>query len=208
MIGANHTGKSVTTRRMIAEWRASRPELLSDGSRKYKVVAFDPKFQFKGLVDQYIYPDKNWAIHVFKKVRNSLIVLDDYKSLIPNYVATPGMFDLFSSRWHYNLDFIISCHSPGHVIDMIVDYITEYYIFHTKTSEGKFKEKMPNSKKLLDISKIINKYTAIYGLGKHPNDANFNSAPNFGQRFPYIVFNTLNPDDAPKGYNMKKEFSI
>ncbi len=206
MIGANHTGKSVLTRRFIQEWRAARPELLPDGTRKYKVIAFDQKQQFKGLVDEYIYPDHKWAIYVWAKARNALIILDDYKSLIPEYKATPGMFDLLAARWHYNLDFIISCHSPGHVIDMLIDYITEYYIFHTKTSEGKFKEKMPNADHLIKISKTINRYTAIYGLGKHWLDPEFMRPPNNGQRFPYMVFNTTTPDARPKGYNMRKDF--
>lgn len=213
MIGANHTGKSTLTKKFISEYRLARPERLTYldklmpwekvGDRKYNVIAFDPKLQFEGLVDQYIRPEKDWAYQVSKKARNSLIVLDDYKSLIPNYIATPGMFELFASRWHYNLDFIISCHSPGHVIDMLVDYITEYYIFHTKTSEGKFKEKMPNSEMLIRISKTINKYTAIYGLGKHPLALDF-----AGQRFPYMVFDTTKPDAIPKGYNMRKDFEF
>lgn len=208
MVGANHTGKSTITRRMIAEWRASRPDIIyntkkNKHERKYKVIAFDPKKQFDGLVDQYIYPDHKWAAYVANEARNSLIILDDYKSLIPNYIATPGMFELFAGRWHYNLDFIISCHSPGHIIDVLIDYITEFYIFHTKAGEKKFNDKMPNSKMLLDISKFVNKYVAIYGMGKHPNDVDFR-----GQGFPYMVFDTTKAEARPKGYNMKKDFAF
>lgn len=216
MIGANHTGKSVTTKKIITAWRSARPDMAQvpgkgfmDRERKYKVIAFDPKKQFDGLVDHYIYPDKNWASDLNKQnIRNALIILDDYKTLIPNYIPTPGMFKLFSDRWHYNLDFIISCHSPGHVIDMIIDYITEYYVFHTKTSEGKFKEKMPNAEMLLNISKFVNKYVSVYGMGMHPSHPNFFQPPNNGQKFPYMVFNTTTPDAKPRGFNMRKDFSF
>lgn len=203
MIGANHTGKSTLTKKLIRDWREARPDRFPNGTRKYPVIAFDPKLQFEGLVDQYIRPEKDWAVHVVKKSRNALIVLDDYKTLLPTYDFTPGMFELFVSRWHYNLDFIISCHSPGHVILKLIDYITEYYIFHTKTSEGSFKDRIPNSEVLMHMSKIVNKYTAIYGLGKHP------LAPDFaGQSFPYMVFDTTKAEERPKGYNMRKEFTL
>lgn len=207
MVGANHTGKSVTSRKIITEWRSSRGDIIYNPDtkrheRKYKVVAFDPKLQFDGIVDEFIRPEKNWAIPLCK-LRNALIVLDDYKTLLPNYLPTPGMFELFAGRWHYNIDFIISCHSPGHVIEMLIDYITQWYIYHTKAGEKKFGEKMPDAKMLSDIATVVNKYVAIYGMGKHPNDPEFR-----GQKFPYIVYDTTKAEARPKGYNIRKDFTF
>lgn len=178
LIGANGTGKTSVTKEMVKDWRSSRPN--------QSVIGFDQHRQFDGLVDFYINPsDKNWAIEVWRKCKNSLIILDDYKALVPNYVPTPGMREIFIDRRLNNNDVIYSCHSPGNVIDMLTDFTTHYYIFHTKNTEGKFKDKMPNAELCIGASRYVNKYTAIYGLGQHPN------APNFlGQKFPYIIANT------------------
>lgn len=178
MIGANGTGKTSITKELVSDWRISRPN--------QKVIAFDQHRQFDGLVDFFINPeDKDWAWHIWKKVKNSLIILDDYKALVPNYVPTNGMRQIFIDRRLNNNDVIYSCHSPGNVIDMLTDFTTHYYIFHTKNTEGKFKDKMPNAELCIAASRAVNKYTSLYGLGQHKSDPHFS-----GQHFPYIIANT------------------
>lgn len=202
LVGTNFCGKTTLSKRFAKSWREARPEILPNGKRKYQVIAFDPKRQFDGLVDEYIRPEKDWAIHVTKKARNALIILDDYKTLLPNYDFTPGMFELFAGRWHNNLDFIVSCHAPGHIILKLIDYITEYYIYHIKPSRISFKDRIPDTGDVLsNMSETINKYVATYGMGKHPLDPDFK-----GQTFPYMTFDTTKADDRPKAYNMKKDF--
>jgi hypothetical protein len=209
LIGANHTGKTVLEKRFIADWRSVRSDIVNDrndpryGQRKYRVIAFDPKLQLRGLADQFIRPHKHWAVELNnQKIKNCLIVLDDYKTLLPDYKFSAGMFELFASRWHYNIDFLISCHSPGHVIENLITYITKYYIFHTKDIE-KYREKMPDTPQLENIAKTINRYTAIYGLGKHPLDKDFK-----GQKFPYAVFDTTKQEAIPDFYNFSQPFTF
>lgn len=178
MVGANGTGKTSITKEIIEGWRHSRP--------RQSVIGFDQHSQLGSLIDFYINPDdKDWAYHIWKKCKNSLIILDDYKALVPNYIPTNGMRQIFIDRRHFNNDVIYSCHSPGNIIDMLTDFTTHYYIFHTKNTEGKFKDKMPNAELCIAASRAVNKYTSMYGLGKHEN------APDFsGQKFPYIIANT------------------
>lgn len=178
MIGANATGKTSITKEIVSDWKNSRPGQM--------VVGFDQHRQLGDLIDFYINPDdKDWAYHIWKKCKNCLVIMDDYKALVPNYVPTNGMRNIFIDRRHHNIDIIYSCHSPGNVIDMLTDFTTHYYIFHTKNTEGKFKDKMPNAELCIAASRAVNKYTSLYGLGKHQLDREYS-----GQKFPYIIANT------------------
>lgn len=184
MIGANGTGKTTITKEMVVDWRNTRPN--------FAVVGFDPHRQLGGLIDFHINPDdKEWAVHVWKKSKNTLQVWDDYKGLVPFYVPTLGMRQIFIDRRHNNTDIIYSCHSPGNVIDMMTEYTTHYYIFHTKNIEGKFKDKMPNAELCIAASRAVNKYVSMHGLGKHKLDPAFNLPPNNGQGFPYIIVEAI-----------------
>lgn len=175
LIGANGTGKTTNEIEMIQKWRTSRP--------KEKVIGYDPHKQLGSLIDFHINSyDKNWAAHIHSKCRNSLIVLDDYKGLLPNYIPGPGMRDMFIDRRFHNNDFIYSVHSPSNIIEMLIDYTTHYYIYYTSNTEGRFRDKMPNAELCIAASRAVNKYVSMYDFGKHPNDPEFK-----GQKFPYVI---------------------
>lgn len=194
LIGANRTGKTVTEFELAQNWKYAKPS--------QKIIGYDPQRQLTELIDFHINPDeKNWALHIWKKCTNSLIVMDDYKSLVPNYIPTPGMRQMFIDRCYHNNDYLYSCHSPGNIMDMLTEYTTHYYIFHTKNTEGKFKDKMPNSELCIGASRAVNKYVSLYGLGKHPKDPDFR-----GQRFPYIIVNTESQKLTAVNMHQKLEF--
>lgn len=194
IIGANRTGKTVTEEEIIHLWKQSRPT--------QKVIGYDPQRKLQHLIDFNINPDdKNWGVAIWQKCRNSLIVLDDYKGLTPNYVPTPGMRQMFIDRAYHNNDYIYSCHSPNNIMEMLTDYTTKYYIFHTKNTEGKFKEKMANAEFCIGAARTVNKYVSLYGVGKHPNDPEFK-----GQKFPYMIVDTEN--QKIKAINMHNKFQF
>jgi len=179
LLGANGSGKTTEEIEIIQLWKQSRPN--------GKVIGYDPHRQLGSLIDFHINSDDfNWAKHIHSKCRNSLIVLDDYKGLLPNYIPTPGMRDMFIDRRFHNNDFIYSVHSPGNIIEMLFDYTTQFHIYYTSNREGKFKDKMPNSEICIAASRYVNKYVSLYGMGKHPLSAEFK-----GQKFPYIIVDVL-----------------
>ena len=178
IIGTNGTGKTTVEKEIISIWRASRPT--------GKVIAFDEFDQLAGLVDFKILRTKDWALHVNEKVRNSLIVLDDYKNLIEGYTPSIGMRELFVNRRLNNNDYIYSCHSPIQVLPQLVPYTTHFYIFYTKATIGTFSDRLDHSNSLIAASSYVNKYVDINGYGLHPLDPDFRSAKNKGQMFPYL----------------------
>lgn len=122
IIGGNATGKT----RLIKE-------LIKKSNGNEEVYCFDPNGGLKDCYTQKIECDMEWAVNINKKAKNSLVVLDDFKNLTPNYIPTPMMRDLFINRRYHNNDYIYALHNYSDIMKMLTYFTTHYYIFPTKT---------------------------------------------------------------------------
>jgi hypothetical protein len=167
-IGHNRTGKTATAKQIAMHWKQSRPN--------GRILAFDPQYQFRTIADEIIYGTE---VHTWHKkalsYRDSLIIFDDYKALMPGRNAPDGLLELLTMRSHYNIDIIYITHSPSLVLNTLTYYTTHYMIFYTQTSMGGFEKKIPNYLYVQTAINEVNKYVGKYGRGKYP-------------LFPYITF--------------------
>jgi hypothetical protein len=190
-IGTNRTGKSATARMVAEEWRKSRPD-------NYIVASFDPQGRFADLSDFIIKPDdKDWAKRLCK-LRNALVILDDYKIINPNNVPVAGLENLIYYRAHYNIDIMYICHNPFLILNYLTYFTTHYYIFYTQATDGRFESKIPNAQLCLSASRYVNKYVLVHGRGAHPKSPEYK-----GQAFPYMVVDCEN--QKLRAYNMSRE---
>lgn len=181
-IGTNRTGKSTVACALAEQWKEARPDGI--------VMAFDPQHKFDTVKDFDIRPeDSNWANECLK-LRNALIVLDDYRLINRPNVSVPGFLELMHYRSEYNIDIIYITHNPKLVINDLTYYTTHYTLFFTQAQEGSFEKKIPNYQMVLAASRLINKYVKIHGRGTYPN-------------FPYVLVDT--EKEKIQAVNMEKQ---
>lgn len=184
-IGTNRTGKSTVACRLAETWKESRP----NGT----IMTFDPQRKFESVTDFPIEPgDDNWAFECMK-LRDALIILDDYRLINRPNVSVPGFLELMHYRSEYNIDIIFICHNPKLVINDLTYYATHYTLFYTQAKEGSFESKIPNYQMVLSASQLVNKYVTMHGRGDYPD-------------FPYVVVDT--EKEKIEAYNMSKPMDL
>jgi len=194
VIGVNKTGKSSTMRDFAESWRNSR--IPNEGGVQYQIVANDPQNIFgkqvdntgkvikENLVDLYLdLEDPDWALRCCE-LRNSLLLLDEIRQLMPYGRAPKGMLRLFSQCFFNNVDILWAVHNPSLAPDAATAYTTHYFIFLTFATEGSFKKKIPNYTLCQVACKEVNEYVRKHGRGKHKLDPDYE-----GQGFPHIIVN-------------------
>src|SRR5438132_4040817 len=89
--GTNRTGKSSVAHKIAEDWRATRPS-------NHIIVSFDPQHRFEDISDALINPeDKNWALRCHK-LRNCLLILDDFNELNERNIPDDGLKTLLFHR--------------------------------------------------------------------------------------------------------------
>lgn len=191
--GTNRTGKSAVAHEIAEDWRSSRDS-------RHTIVSFDPQHRFKDISDAIINPeDKFWAKRLHK-LRNCLLILDDFNELNDKNIPDEGLKTLMFHRDDWNIDIIHIYHNPKLILNVMAYYTNYYYIFQTNVQNGGFKDKIPNSELCTAASARVNKYVSIFGKGKHPNDPEFS-----GQKFPHIIVDC--EKQILKAVNMNKQLS-
>ncbi len=168
IIGDNGTGKTVTAREIAIEWKSNRPG--------WDVVAFDPTDGFKGVANKFLDVD-NWCQQALS-LRNSLLILDEFRILHPNDKVDANLRKLFAIRRFHNIDIIYIVHSPALVIEFLTYFTSKYFIYYTQITSGKFKRKIPNYASCQGGSTLINNYVSEFGKGEYNNG---------NHTFPYVV---------------------
>jgi len=177
-IGTNRTGKSSIARDIADIWKSSRDE-------RYNVITFDPQRRFADISDKGIdIEDEMWAVKLLRE-KNCLVILDDYRMINPGDKPIKGLPGLLYKRADNNMDIIYICHSPALVLNLFTYMTTEYYIFHTLSTDGSFKKKIPNYHLCITAVNEVNKYVRRNGRGEHAKSSDYS-----GQGFPYIIVNT------------------
>lgn len=196
MVGTNGTGKSSTEEDLIMKYKKDNP--------RHDVIGYHPHGRLLKHFDFRIdYTNREWAKAIHKHVRNSLVVLDDYKGLCPNFQPTPGMRDMFIDRGAHahNNCYIYCAHGPGSVIEMLTEYTTHWFIYYCTANEGKWDKKANNAYLCITASRMVNEYVSKYGKGMHPKDTNFQ-----GQKFPYAIVDTLKKEITAQNFSQKFDF--
>lgn len=145
-------------------------------------MAFDPQNNFLKLADKFIYitQSKTWGAEAVK-LRNALLILDDYRLLLPKSQASQELAELLAFRAQWNIDIIYICHSPALVLNILTYYTTHYYIFYTLAQKNSFEKKIPHYELCETARNYINKYVRFHPehKGNYPN-------------FPHIVVDAMN----------------
>lgn len=192
--GVNRTGKSSVAHYVAESWRKARP------SDKFRVVSHDPQKRFGDITNLYIDPeDETWAERCLE-LRNSLLILDDFKLLNLKNTPVKGLQSLLYYRAEHNIDIIYIMHNPALALNLLTYFTTHYYIFLTHSQEGSFQKKIPNYRLCQAASVQVNEYVRKYGKGMHKKDPEYD-----GQGFPYMIVDCEKQD--LKGVNMDKEIS-
>jgi hypothetical protein len=165
-IGTNRTGKSVIARKSAEIWRRSRPDGM--------IVGFDPQKRFVGLLDDEIDPeDPDWCLKLHS-LRDSLVILDDYRLINEKPTAVVGLQKLMYHRADWGIDIIYICHNPSLILNLLTYFTSHYFLFYTESMDGSFQKKIMNYKLCISGQKLINKHVKTYGRGSYPN-------------FPYVM---------------------
>ncbi len=189
VIGKNRTGKSTLAQTIARLWKATRPN--------DNIVAHDPQHRFRDIADVFIEThDEDWAEKLLD-LSNALIIIDELRMLHEGDRMSKGMIHLCSKSFEQSIDILYIVHNPAMVLNRLTYFTTKYLIFATEVREGGFKDKIPNHTLCQAAAGVLNKYVAMYGLGKHPLDAEYN-----GEDFPYIEVdnskNTMTSNNMPE----------
>jgi len=152
-VGYNSTGKTSIANKYAKTYHTNNPKLT--------IAGYDPQKKFTDLINpkySIASEEKGWWGNTEEDIkkrlqakkyplnilRNSLIVLDDYRSMFKGDNIPSDLLRLMEFRFEHGLDIILSCHSPGMILERFTPYISHYYIFYTKGKEDKFEAKMEN----------------------------------------------------------------
>ena len=168
-IGTNGTGKTTKAVSIAEAWRRE-----NDGP----IMAFDPQNRFGHISDFFINAStKDYQTEILR-LRDGLLILDDFRILHPKNIADKWLMDLLQFRRAYNIDIIYIVHSPALVLNTLSYYTTKYYLYYTETTLGSWQKKIPNYNHCQAASLYINNYVAIKGKGKYPT-------------FPYVIVDNV-----------------
>lgn len=160
IIGTNGTGKTAKLKELLKKWKEYNTGIT---------MGFDPHHELSDELDITINPtESNWREQVLR-LRDGIIVIDDFKVLHPKNITESWLLNLMQFRRAWNVDIIMVTHSPSLVLTTMCYYITKYYIFYTETTLGSWKKKIPNYTQCQAASLYINKYVSIKGKGKYPD---------------------------------------
>lgn len=161
LFGANRTGKTTLLKALAADWRKSHPGC--------KVISFDPQHLLQGISDEYILlsEEKTWVSRVLK-MRNCLLIIDEFRLLHQDDKSSSDLRSLLAYWAQYNIDIMMTFHSPGLVLTALTYYITHYMVFYTQATKEKFKDKLSNFEIVVNASAFINRYVEQEGLGTYP----------------------------------------
>lgn len=191
MIGHTGTGKTSTAVQMCKDWKKAY--------KGKKIIGFDPHdiLRREKLIDYYISArDENWAEiimtqecnncnrtkdpqkerctkcgkSVFRyKFANSLLVLDDYRSLLQSDKTPSDFMDLLMLRRRIGIDIIYICHNPKLIHVRLAYFTTHYSIFYTESHAADFSDKIPKYADCQKAANLVNQYVLSYGRGAYPD---------------------------------------
>lgn len=179
LIGTNRTGKSSVARKIAEDWRKTFPN-----EKTHRIMSFDPQKRFSSISTDFIFSnDKEWVKKALK-LKNSLLILDDYRLIHKRARSMEEFDELMYFRAENNVDIIYICHNPALVINALTYFTNIYCIFFTNAQEGGFEKKIPNYVLCEQASAFINDYVKYFDRGFYDKVKNY---PNF----PHVVINTL-----------------
>ena len=166
--GHNRTGKTQTALEIIKGWKQTH---------KGMVYTFDNQGRYNDIRDKKINLSDSWEKNFLndKNIKNSLLVIDDYRILCPSNTMSQGFLDILNIKNEYCIDIIIITHAPGLIIERLTYFITHYFLFYTQSTAKGFKDRMSNYETVYKLKDIINEYVKKHGRGDFPI-------------FPYIIF--------------------
>jgi len=192
IIGKNTIGKTPIAILMAKAWQKKRPNS--------KLIVFDPQDKFYEahqrkelrvdvLINQnnYLWPQEladYKEATAGKKIytyENSLVILDDFRMLCQGNHMPPFFLDLLALRPKTNMEFILICHAPMHILEGLSYYVTDYSIFANEASQSSFEKKISCHIQCQKANIVVNKYVMKYGRGVYPF-------------FPYIHINKESPE--------------
>lgn len=170
-IGHTGTGKTSTCVELTKHWRRTH--------RGAKVIGFDPHEMFsrEKLLDNFISPsDEYWAERLMQrdktgryKFQDSLLILDDYRSLLTGSHTPRTVLDLLMLRRKIRMDIFYVTHNPKLILEKFSYYTNMYGIFYTESTASDFSDKIPHYAACQKASNAINKYVREYGRGTYPD---------------------------------------
>lgn len=185
IIGHNNTGKTVLSTQMAEDFNKRREgvNLRNYPPNYYKLAVYDVQSRFTDYLKNgdisINSSDKEWAKKLLG-LRKSLVILDDYKVLVPNDQMDKSFLDLLQYRAEYGIDIILITHNPKLVLERLSYYVDTYCLFYTAGNSNTFKGRLSGSERLIELKKMIDKEYKKYSreeYGKlYPN-------------FPFIFYN-------------------
>jgi len=195
-IGASGTGKTVTAIRIAQDWKQERKRTGG------KIIAFDPHGDFRNILDIKIdAKDEGWAKILMQKNKdgtfmfaNSLLILDDYRSILQGNNMDVDFYDLLALRRKINLDVIYITHNPKLILKGLSYWNTHFSLFKTSAHSDDFEDKIPKHLICQQACNLINAYTRTF------DEKQYNALyPNF----PYVFVKADSDQLFPQ--NMEQE---
>jgi len=218
-IGKSGAGKTVTAKQVAKDWKSARFRMRRRGEGG-KIFAFDPHDAFYGIADIKIdAKDEDWASVIIMEVckscgkrkktsvcskcgstkfyfpyANSLIILDDYRTLLKSNQMPPDFLDLLALRRRLNLDIIYMVHNPKLILERLSYFSTHFSVFRTEANADDFADKIQKFLTCQRASILVNAYVRLF------DEKGYNALyPNF----PYVF--VQNDSDQLFPMNMDEE---
>ena len=176
-IGHNSTGKTVVATELVKMFNERRSKQSSNRPINYgRLAVYDVQNRFTDLMKpndiSIRTSNKDWCKELLT-LRDSMVVLDDYKVLVPNDRMDSSLLDLLQYRAELGIDIILITHNPSLVLERLSYYVDKYFLFYTLGNDDSFKKKVMGAEKLIALRKVINqqykKYTAQQYSNLYPN---------------------------------------
>lgn len=207
-VGHTGTGKTQTALQVAKMWKKANP--------KGKVIGFDPHdvLSNAGLLDYYISPkDENWATWLMQRDKNgkykfadSLLILDDYRSLLTGNDCPTDVLELLALRRRLGLDWIYITHNPKLILNRFTYYTNYLSIFYVEAHASDWSDKIPKYAACQKASNLINKYIINQideGRTRNPNYTKDDLMKECYPDFPHVIVRM--ESDQLEAMNVKQD---
>ncbi len=185
VLGNNDTGKSTVIKSFADSWLIKNPYGY--------FAAFDPQKRF---------PQKHIDIKTqedfadLKGIKNSLVIIDDFKKAWKKQAPPDWLVDLMADRYEDGNDIVIILHGPKQIIEYLTTYEDLYLLFNTNYKEKDLQQRLPSPYIISKALEIIQDEYRNNGSGNYPifphvmvdvnknliTKINFQGSPEYGKK--------------------------
>ncbi|KAB2814569.1 hypothetical protein [Phaeocystidibacter luteus] len=160
LLGTNGTGKSTVLRKILDAHQGRALVIPANQHEKtfsdLPLITLDQVATFEGKAKYMCYKREDFD-ELVPHLSNMLLISDDFRNWLSGYSPTDRVRKFFIDRRHINVDIYFAAHGFSQVPVEIFTWIDVFFLFRTRDSIKRGKDRLMNPEALIKIQEEVNR---------------------------------------------------